>query len=93
MSVDVDIYMSNIIKFFKQHPKDLMNLVPLEKEDEFYQRIREVANENHEKGSEVGLTQKQLIDICRELNGKPPEKKINTSNLFFRTNLGMICLN
>lgn len=43
MSVDVDIYMNNIIKFFKQNEKDLLNLVPKHKEDEFYDRIREVA--------------------------------------------------
>ena len=68
MSVDVDIYMNNIISFFRQNPKELLSLVPKEKEKEFYSKIREEAMKNDEKGEEVSLTQKQLIDICRELN-------------------------
>ena len=35
MSVDVEIYMNNLVKFFKENPKDLLNLVPKEKEEEF----------------------------------------------------------
>jgi len=68
MSVDVDIYMNNIIKFFKQNEKDLLNLVPKEKEEEFYVKIREVALDNFENGKEVSLTRMQLIDVCKELN-------------------------
>jgi hypothetical protein len=30
MSVDIEIYMSNIIKFFRENPKDLLNLIPKE---------------------------------------------------------------
>ena len=52
MSVDIEIYMSNIQKFFKDNPKDLMNLVPKEKEEEFYVMIREVAEQNFEKNGE-----------------------------------------
>ena len=70
MSVDVDIYMNNIIKFFKQNEKDLLNLVPKEKEEEFYVKIREVALDNFENGKEVSLTRMQLIDVCKELNQK-----------------------
>ena len=36
MSVDVEIYMNNLVKFFKENPRDLLNLVPKEKEEEFY---------------------------------------------------------
>jgi hypothetical protein len=75
MSVDVEIYMNNLVKFFKENPRDLLNLVPKEKEDEFYIKIKEVAYTNHEKGEEASLTQKQLIDICRVLNGKSLEDK------------------
>ena len=75
MSVDVDIYMNNIVKFFKENPKDLFNLIPKDKEEEFYVKIREVAFDNIENGKEVSLTLKQLIDVCRELNQKPIETK------------------
>ena len=68
MSVDVEIYMNNIIKFFRDNPKDLLNLVPKDKENEFYQKMKERAFENYEKGEEIPLTQQQIILICVELN-------------------------
>jgi len=70
MSVDVEIYMNNIIKFFRENPNDLLNLVPKNKEDEFYRKLREEAIKNYEKGEEVNLTQKQIIEICAEIHGK-----------------------
>jgi len=68
MSVDVEIYMNNIIKFFRDNPKDLLNLVPKDKENEFYLKMKEQAFENYEKGEEIPLTQQQIILICVELN-------------------------
>lgn len=92
MSVDVEIYMSNIIKFFKKNEKDLLNLVPKTMEEKFYDRIREVAVSNSEKGEEVCLTQKQLIEICAELNGKPIiDKKIE--GVMVKTKFGFYSLN
>ena len=35
MSVDVEIYMNNLVKFFRENQKDLLNLVPKDKEEEF----------------------------------------------------------
>ena len=93
MSVDVDIYMNNIIKFFKQNEKDLLNLVPKNKEEEFYDKIREVATENIENGKEVSLTQKQLIEVCRELNQKKVEIYQELPAIFLKTKFGSICLN
>ena len=46
MSVDVEIYMNNLIKFFRENPKDLLNLIPKNKEDEFYIKIKERAAQN-----------------------------------------------
>jgi hypothetical protein len=93
MSVDVEIYMNNIIKFFKENPKDLLNLVPKNKEEEFYVKIREVALVNADKGEDANLTQKQLMEICVILNGKHPviDKKIR--GIFIETKYGNICLN
>ena len=93
MSVDVEIYMNNIVKFFKENPKDLLNLVPKNKEEEFYVKIREVALLNAEKGEDANLTQKQLMEICVVLNGKHPviEKKIQ--GIFIENKYGQICLN
>lgn len=92
MSVDVDIYMNNIIKFFRQNEKDLLNLVPKDKEEKFYERIRQVAVKNSEDGKEVNLTQKQMIEICKELNQKEVEiTEIPAS--FLKTKFGLICMN
>jgi hypothetical protein len=97
MNVDVEIYMNNIVKFFKSNPKDLLNLVPKEKEDEFYDKIREVAIENSDNGEDAPLTQKQMIDICVILNGKTPkEDKVVEEKLesyIMGTKFGPIFLN
>ena len=99
MSVDVEIYMNNLIKFFKENPKDLLNLIPKNKEDEFYVKIKEVAFQNYEKGEEAALTQPQLIDICRVLNGQVIDDKIKEKveeldkRIFIEYKNGYICLN
>jgi hypothetical protein len=97
MNVDVEIYMNNIVKFFKSNPKDLLNLVPKEREEDFYDRIREVAIENSDKGEDAPLTQKQMIDICVVLNGKTPkEDKVVEEKLesyIMGTKFGPIFLN
>jgi hypothetical protein len=93
MSVDVEIYMNNIIKFFRENPKDLLNLVSKEKEEEFYQEIKKVAILNSDKSEEVSLTQKQLIEICVKLNGKEYKDNKKIDKTFIETNYGRICLN
>lgn len=93
MSVDIEIYMSNIVKFFRENPKDLLNLVPKNMEEKFYVKIKEVASSNYDDGKEIPLTQKQMIDICRELNGQVVEEKVKESKIFQTTKFGTICLN
>lgn len=70
MNVDVEIYLNKILKFFRENPKDLLNLVPKEKEELFYRKIKEVTFKTFEESGEVGLTQKQIIEICVEINQK-----------------------
>lgn len=93
MSVDVEIYLNNLIKFFKQNPNDLLNLIPKEKEEEFYSKIREVVEENFHMGKDVTLTQSQMIDICRNLVNKTESKEPKIEKPFFWTKFGIICLN
>lgn len=88
MNVDIEIYLSNLIKFFRDNPKDLTSLVPKSKEQEFYQKIRETAIENHHSGREITLTQKQLIGICVQLNTKSTNDKV-----FVKFKEFSICLN
>ena len=98
MSVDVEIYMNNLVKFFKENPRDLLNLVPKEKEEEFYIKIKEVAYTNHEKGEDASLTQKQLNDICRVLNSQSikethSKEEFLDDRVFVKFKNGYFCLN
>jgi hypothetical protein len=94
MSVDVEIYMNNVIKFFRENPKDLLNLITKDKEIEFYNKIREVDLKNLEKGEDVALTQLQVIEVCSEINVPSVTKfDVDHSHLFLRTNFGYMCLN
>lgn len=93
MSVDVEIYMNNIIKFFRDNPKELSNLIPLDKETEFFQKVREEASKNADKGDEIILTQKQLVNICRELNGQVVEINQKVIDGIVFTKFGSYSLN
>lgn len=93
MSVDVEIYMNNLIKFFKENPKELLNLIPQNKEDEFYKKVRDTAFQNHENGDEIILTQKQLIDICRELHGQTIDVNKKFIDVIVSTKFGSYSLN
>ena len=89
MNLDVEIYMNNVIKFFRENPNDLLNLVSKEKEEFFYIKIKEVAIKNYEKGEDVSLTQSQILHLCSEIN-QPKETKINATQ---KTIFGNLFLN
>ena len=89
MNIDVEIYLNNIIKFFKDNPNDLMNLIPKEKEEDFYNKIRETAILNIEKGNDPILSQKQIIEICVILNQKSTKSLMS----HFESRFGPFILN
>lgn len=91
MNVEVEIYMNNLIKFFRDNPNDLINLIPKDKEDEFFRKIRLIASMNSDKGDEVAVTKTQMMNICLEINGKSP--KIINQGVFQETKFGTFCLN
>ena len=95
MNVDVEIYMNGIVKFFKNNPDDLFTLIPKGKEDEFYKKIRETSLNNINKGDDVSLTQRQILDICVILNGKDlnSPKKEKLESFIMKTKFGDIILN
>ena len=82
MSVEVSIYMNNVIKFFNENPKELLSLVTEDKKEVFYEKIKEKALENFKKGEEITLTQKQFIEICVELSKKESEEVSYNKNIF-----------
>ena len=89
MNLDVEIYMNNVIKFFRENPNDLLNLVSKDREESFYIKIKEAAIKNYEKGEDVSLTQSQLLHLCSEIN-QPKENKINATQ---KTIFGDLFLN
>ena len=68
MNVDIEVYLSGIIKFFKDNPKDLLSLVPKDKENDFYSMLRKFSCDNHDKGEDYILTRNQILEICVQLN-------------------------
>lgn len=93
MSVDVEIYLNNIIKFFRENPKDLLNLIPKEFEESFYKKIKDKATENIKDGLDAALTQKQLLEICVSINTEFSIRVDTESKYFQNTKHGKICLN
>lgn len=93
MNVEVEIYMTNITKFFKNNPKDLLSLIPQDKENVFFEKIREKVIDNVGKGNDVTLTKKQLLDICLEIN--EPQKQVSeiSDSIYQETKFGRIYLN
>jgi hypothetical protein len=93
MNVDVEIYVNNIVSFFKSNPKDLLSLIPKEREKEFYDKIREVAIQNDKKGEDAPLSKKQIIDICVLINKEKNIIEEKLESYMMNTKFGVIFLN
>ncbi len=63
MNVDVQIYLSNFKSFFNNNPNDLINLIGDGDKDMFFELVEGTVIENYDKGEDLELTKKQLIDI------------------------------
>lgn len=72
-NVDIEIYISNLIKFFESNPNDLMSLVGELQKEEFYKKLREVSEDNFRNNQDYVLTRQQMVDIIIDL--KVPELK------------------
>jgi hypothetical protein len=69
-NVDCEIYISGFINFFEKNPKDLQNLLGEMDKEKFFMEVRITVYQNFDKGEEITLTQKQLLDILVKLHGK-----------------------
>jgi hypothetical protein len=67
-NVDVQIYLSQVKTFFDQNPDELVNLLGSANPKDFFEGVARLAAENLEKGEDVQLTNKQMIDLIVELN-------------------------
>jgi hypothetical protein len=78
MNVDVQIYLSNFKSFFNNNPNDLINLIGNNDKDEFYKLVEKAVVENYDKGEDLELTKKQLIDIMLILTKESAEEKVES---------------
>ena len=87
--VDIEIYVSNMVKFFEQNPDELSKLIPLDKKLAFFDKIKKTSFFNKDTGVDFVLTRQQLIDISVLLNGVKPENNVK----YFISPIGAINLN
>lgn len=69
-NVDCEIYISGFINFFEKNPNDLSNLIGEMNKEKFFMEVRITVYQNFDKGEDITLTQKQLLDILVKLHGK-----------------------
>jgi len=92
-NLDCEIYLNNFIQFFRNNPDDLTNLIGKADTDDFFEEVKKQVYKNLQKGEELELTQKQLVNIVVKLNkvdGRNVEKIVET---FIETPYGLIGLN
>jgi hypothetical protein len=91
MNVDVQIYLSNFKSFFNNNPNDLINLIGDGDKDMFFELVEGSVIENYDKGEDLELTKKQLIDIMLILTKDRVEEKVE--NFILKGPYGDIFLN
>jgi hypothetical protein len=92
-NVDVQIYVSNFIKFFKDNPEELAKVIGQGTPDDFFAEVKKAAYENYEKGEDIELTHKQIISIVLKINNMSPEEEPKVSGPFMETSWGNMFLN
>jgi hypothetical protein len=93
--IDIDIYVSQIIKFFESNPNELMLLIGDIDKELFYEHLKVDILKNDDEKGDPTLTRQQMIDIVVKLHGgtKKDVEITKIDNLFMFTNYGEICLN
>ena len=93
-NVDCEIYISGFITFFENNPKDLKNLIGEMDKEKFFMQVRICVYQNFDKGDEITLTQKQLLDILVKLHKNTEKiKEIEVLVPIHKTKWGQFILN
>lgn len=93
--IDIEIYVSQMIRFFDSNPKDLFTLIGDMKKEIFYERIKLQSSQNYEENGDASLTKKQMVEIVANMFNeihRPVEEEV-INKLFLTTKFGDICLN
>ena len=93
-NVDCEIYISGFITFFENNPNDLSNLIGEMNKEKFFMEVRINVYQNFDKGEEITLTQKQLLDILVKLHKSIKKvKEIEIMVPIYKTKWGEFILN
>jgi DNA primase large subunit len=63
MNVDIEIYVLNLKKFFKDNPDQLKILIGEMDQVEFFSRLKDVSESNYKTKGEVELTKSQIAEV------------------------------
>ena len=93
-NVDIEIYMTNLVKFFDKNPEQLKILIGDNDSNIFFQKIRKIVETNEKDEKELAPTRKQMIEIILEIKKGPDKKNIEKKlTLFMDHHMGKISLN
>lgn len=94
-NIDVEIYVSQMIRFFESNPKDLFTLIGDLNKEIFYERIKTLSDKNYTDNGDASLTKTQMIEIVVEMynEAKKPVEEKKIHKIFIETDFGQICLN
>lgn len=95
MSVDVEIYMTQLIEFFEKNPNDLMALIGELQKKDFYKKLREKCEKNFKEGKDIVLSKEQIVETVLELKFVVVEAKEKKylNKVIQKTSFGDIILN
>ena len=94
MNVDVEIYLKQIFHFFDVNPDQLKILIGEMSKDKFYDKIKVKVYEHADKGDELELTRKEMVDLIFELVNETNKKEIKVKKSpFMETQFGIVGLN
>ena len=67
-NVEIEIYMTNFVGFFKKNPDQLKILIGDFDGEKFYDKVRSLATKNHEEEKQIAPTRQQMIDLLLSMN-------------------------
>lgn len=92
-NVDIEIYMNQFINFFESNPNDLIDLIGDTLKETFFEKVRMRCIDNYEKGEDISLTNRQMMEIVLEIRNEDSPDIMRISKIFESTKYGTICLN
>jgi hypothetical protein len=81
----------NFVDTKPNNPNDLISLIGKNDRGIFYDKLKNLAYTNYEKGDEIELTNHQLMGVVLEVLDIDRDKPVDKT--FFETKFGKVCMN